>query len=363
MGKQKFSKIVINGRFLSQRLTGVQRYALETVLALDSMVDMITIPVELVVPQNTKSNELNLKNIKVVVWGKRQGILWEQLDLAQYIHKNRALGVHLCNSVPILTPKGLVCIHDITYKVNPQFITTKHLFLARLWHLMQYKIGSKKSLHIFTVSNFSRNQICDVYKVSKEKISVAYNGWQHFSTQIEPPDNLDKFPQLSEKQYFFSLATMAKNKNFSWIVESAKNNPLQKYVVAGNIDLKKLGDTVGSELPQNMICLGYVTDNDAKILMKHCKAFLFPSLYEGFGIPPLEALAMGARVVCSNAACLPEVFGSSVHYINPLDASVDLNNLLKEPVDLAKTVLDKYSWKNTGKVYFDRILQVLQEDI
>lgn len=357
---KKYNCIIINGRFLTQKLTGVQRYALETIKGLDNISKDIPLDIYLAIPSTTKIASLSLTNIKIIRLGKYSGIKWEQIELAKYIKKQKALGIHLCNSVPIFSPKGIVCIHDITYKVNPQFITTKQLKLTRLWNLLQYNIGSKKSVHLFTVSEFSKKQIIETYKIPSSKITVAYNGWQHFNTKIDAPDTLETFPMLKNKEYYFSLSTMAKNKNFSWIVESALKNPNSTYAVAGNVDVKKFGNNLGSQIPKNMYCLGYVSDNDAKILMKHCKAFLFPSLYEGFGIPPLEAMAMGAKVICSNTSCLPEVFENCVHYINPYDSNINLDDLLNQKIEDPNKILNKYSWKKTAQIYKDEIFKLIK---
>jgi glycosyltransferase involved in cell wall biosynthesis len=84
--------------------------------------------------------------------------------------------------------------------------------------------------------------------------------------------------------------------------------------------------------------------------MKNCKAFLFPSIYEGFGIPPLEALSHGTKIIISNAACLPEIYGDCAYYIDPYDYEVDLEKLLKCEVKPPDECLSRYSWEKSAKI-------------
>lgn len=91
--------------------------------------------------------------------------------------------------------------------------------------------------------------------------------------------------------------------------------------------------------------------------MKHCKAFIFPSFYEGFGIPPLEAMSAGAPVIISDRASLPEVFGGSAHYVDPNNPAVNFDRILSENTEPAENVLKKYSWSKTAK----RVLSVISE--
>ncbi len=99
-------------------------------------------------------------------------------------------------------------------------------------------------------------------------------------------------------------------------------------------------------------------------LYSDCKAFIFPSLYEGFGLPPLEAMAAGARVIVSNASCLPEIYGHSVCYIDPYNTDVELSELLalqKNNVQFKEDILNRYSWEKSAE-RLHKIMKMIAEE-
>lgn len=125
----------------------------------------------------------------------------------------------------------------------------------------------------------------------------------------------------------------------------AKKNPMDDFAVAGSINKKIFAEGLGFECPDNMYLLGYVTDEEAKTLMRDCKAFLFPSFYEGFGIPPLEAVSAGAKkVVVSDIPVMHEIFGETANYINPVK-----NEKISVLHDIQRDVLNKYAWSLSAK--------------
>ncbi len=92
-----------------------------------------------------------------------------------------------------------------------------------------------------------------------------------------------------------------------------------------------------------------------KALYKNCKAFLFPSIMEGFGIPPMEALFNGVPIIISNTSSLPEIYEDCAHYIDPYKYDYSLDELLKEPVASSDKVLNKFSWEKSAKQWYELI--------
>lgn len=336
--------VAINGEFMVRTMTGQERFAYETVLCLDRIIEKDA--AVLVVPEYTQRT-IDLKNIRIVRYGRLKAQMWEQINFAYYIMKHRMVSLNLCTIFPLLKP-GAVCIHDISYKVNPQYFRNLYGRLSAIWHRLHYWVAAKRASCLYTVSEFSREQICDVYGVSQDKIKVIYNGWQQFLQVGEDESIFDDYPELVKGQYYFAVGSLVPNKNFEWIVQMARKTPQARFAIAG----KMMGYSEKNNMDKvdNVIMLGYVSDERMKSLMRNCKAFLFPSKFEGFGVPPLEALSVGAPCIVSNASCLPEIYGDSVHYIDPEKTDVDLEALLKQPVADSEAVLKKYDFAKTAEI-------------
>ena len=103
---------------------------------------------------------------------------------------------------------------------------------------------------------------------------------------------------------------------------------------------------------------GYLSDGEVKAILSECKAFIFPSYFEGFGLPPLEALSCGAQIIISNSTCLPEIYGKSAHYINPDEPNVDLERLLEEPVANSQEILHSLTIEKSAKQLYKVIKSV-----
>jgi glycosyltransferase involved in cell wall biosynthesis len=321
--------------------SGVDRYAYNIVQELDGL--CAGKDIEILIPPHV-SNVPEYKNIKKVF--AKSGKFWTQGVFGTYARLHGCVPVNLCNEVSVIAPKGIVCLHDVCYAESEElFPQIKDYPRDEIdWFNKIYQRIKKKAEQIITVSEFSKGRIVDRLGIARNKIAVIGNGWQHFSEVKQDENVLEKY-SLQEKSYFFTVSSPNKNKNLSWVLECAKANPEETFVVAG----KNLERIIESEECQNVIYIGFARDEQMKTLMAHCKAFIFPSYYEGFGIPPLEALSTGCRIIVSDRASLPEIFGDSAVYISPDDPYVNLAELLAQKVSDGREILERYSWKNSAR--------------
>lgn len=339
--KEKFA---INGRFLTQKITGVQRFEREIVRSMD----LIVAPGEvcILVPKEYDKSYI-LENIQIIVIGKTKGILWEQKDFCMYLIKHHLTGINLGNVAPLIKP-DIVCIHDVKLVRNPKWFSWRYV----IWSKINYHNALMRGKLVLTVSNFSKTEIKTIYPNAKVDIAVIDEGWQHMIRIREDLETLKKYGVEKDK-YFFSLYQSIPNKNFEWILKAADKNKKDVFVVSGwNYKKTNISDINESDLlcRENIKVLGYISDEEMKCLITNCKAFIFPSLYEGFGLPPLEALSLGTKVMVMDIPVMRENFGDSVQYISNENHEIVIDTTIK-----GEDALKRHSWDNGANIIMDKI--------
>lgn len=303
--------IFFNGRFFSQRITGIQRYARETLLELDKLVAgqpnrgfnlKVLTPKGVIAPSFTA--------IEVEECGNFQGHLWEQIDLPWRV--GSSLLFSFCPTGPLFKKRQIITIHDLAVFRIPEAFSRSF----RLWYKLVYSVIARRSELILTASRFSAEEINQCLDVPLDKIRITTEGWQHLQQVSEDTDILKRF-ELENKAFVLAVSSPTPNKNFAAIVQAFKllGSSAPYCVAAGKVDIKVFNDAdVSMETIQT---LGYVTDAELKCLYKNAACFLFPSFYEGFGIPPLEAMANGCPVLAANIPAVKEVCADSALYFDP----------------------------------------------
>lgn len=338
--------IVVNSRFLTQQITGVQRFAVELCKRLKSLNSDVVFVAPKAIVLNDEAEYLEVKIV-----GNHVGHLWEQYDLPRWLRKHGSpLLLNLANTAPMFYKNKIVTIHDVAFKFCPQSYSKK--FLLAYDFIIPRIIKSSKL--ILTVSNFSKSEIVKYYSVQQSKVDVIYNSVDaSFISEGE----------VAEPNYFLAVSSLNYRKNFIYVLKafnkfSASNKEFKLYIV-GDLKSDSFGEIDLSQYKSNpnILFLGRVSDEELKSLYKKAFGFIYPSLYEGFGIPPLEAQATGCPVICSNVSSLPEVFEKSVLYCDPykeetlVDCMVKLEDreVRSQLVSKGRDNLNRFSWENSAE--------------
>lgn len=338
--------IVVNARFLTQNVSGVQRFAFEISCQLKKLYhdDILFLA-----PSNIIRSNYTEQLVPKLI-GKYTGYIWEQYELPHYLRKNGSpLLINLCNLAPVAYKNKISTIHDITFVKYPKDYPIRMRWIYNILIPFILKTSSK----IVTVSNFSKDEISDYYKISKDRISVVYNA---VNASFSPKRN----EQMLREKYILAFASTGENKNFEMIMssflevtEQCKN--LKLYIVG---ECHRDRKYAVYKKCKNIIFKGRVNDDELISLYSNAIVFLYPSLYEGFGIPVIEAQTCGCPVIASNVSTFPEIVGTSALCLEPhnrksfVNAIISLCNdveLRDKYIKLGFENVSRFSWQKSGE--------------
>jgi glycosyltransferase involved in cell wall biosynthesis len=257
--------------------------------------------------------DLELRKIEFSAVGTRTGHLWEQFDLPKFSSPGVLLSP--ANSGPIRHRRQIVVIHDAAIYKVPAGFTWKY----RLLHKVLDRVLARTA-RIATISEFSRGELTSTLSIPENEIIVAPNGTDHLTSLVPDADIMERF-NLTRGKYFITLGTSSVNKNIGLALKAFDllGRSDTKLVIVGKAAThiaaeQKLASTDG------VIHAGRLSDEQVLGLFTSATALLFPSRYEGFGLPPLEAMASGCPVIASTAQGVLEICGRAALHFPPDDA-------------------------------------------
>ena len=303
--------ITVNGRFFTRAPTGVDRYAAELLRAwLPQAVHAHT--VRALMPGKSEVKESHGLALEPVKVGALTGHAWEQLDLPR--HAGSSLLLNLCNTGPVARRRQLVVLHDAGTLANP----ATYSLPFRGWYRWMFGGLMRRAGIVATVSKFSAGELMSRIGGRAGNIELMPGAGDHILRTQADRRVIERLG-LSRCPYVLAVGSRTPNKNFTGVARAASllNDLGVKVVAAGGSNSRVFnGVDLSSE---SLVLAGYVTDGELRALYENAACFVFPSFYEGFGIPPLEAMHCGCPVIVSDRASLPEVCGQAALYCNPDD--------------------------------------------
>lgn len=341
------ARYAINGRSYGRRLTGQERLCREIVNCMDFYV--LKGEYVLYIPSNA-FDVPEFKNINIVKSKLGCFSLWDQFSYQWDCYRFDLIPISFTPIFPIFI-KGYVTIHDTCYNTEKQFFRSFRNRISRIYHLFFQFIAMHNSYGVFTVSDFSNQQLRKIYKHSLTPVVTITSGWEHVKRLNPSKEILEKY-SLKPYSYFFSMASNAPNKNFKWVLRTASLNPNERFIISG----KKVEELIVESQLENVAFLGYVSDDEMATLMKYCKAFIFPSTYEGFGLPPLETLYWHRPIILSDIPCFKEIYNGVAAFINPQTPVSNINDYVHEPNSvLLHNILKKHSFDYATRIILKEI--------
>ena len=265
--------------------------------------------------------------------------------------------------------KTAMSIMDLSFIHFPELFTKHDLFQLKNWT----KVSAKNTKKIFTISNFSRDDIIKTYKANPDKVVVTYLGIKsEFSKKVKYTNMEELKKKFGIKgNYILFVGTLQPRKNIVRLIEafSKVSDKNLQLVIVGKKGWQYdeiLSAPDKFNVSDRTKFLDFVTNEDLPSLYRNALCFVLPSLYEGFGLPVLEAMQYGCPVLASNVSSLPEAGGDAAVYFNPNDANdiaktiekvIKDEKLRQEMVKKGYNQIKKFSWEKTAQ----KTLKVLED--
>ncbi len=310
----------INARFLDRPVTGVERVARETLDALarhhldtdgvwSSLVGRIRF--RLIAPRAGQSRS-PWPNLPLHRTGRLSGHAWEQVNLALATRGDWL--VNLCNTGPLFKRHQLLFLHD----AQPVVIPENFSWSFRTWYRVLYHVAGRSAGGLLVNSEFTREELHQHLGLPKGKMTVAHPGIEHLRAEGASDGALDAYA-LPDGPFLLAVSSANPNKNFASVVEAIRQLGEQAppLVIVGQRHQAHFSEV---ELTSKKIThLGYVSDEALTALYRRAAGLVFPSFYEGFGLPPVEAMMNGCPVIAAKSSAIPEVCADAARYIDPHD--------------------------------------------
>lgn len=288
-----------------------------------------------------------------VIHGK---FLWSQIYLPYELYLNKDIDIYFspAHYLPRFCPvPQVVTIHDLAYLYFPKEFTKKDLWQLKNWT----EASIKKARQIIAVSKTTKKDIVKNYGVGEDKVSVVYNGYEKIAT--------GKAAEVKLKKYILFVGTIQPRKNLETLIDAfdkfVRINADFKLIIVGKKGwlYNDIFEKVKSlKLENKVVFTGHITDEELVGYYANAFCLTLPSLYEGFGIPVLEAMSFNCPVITSFSSSLPEIGGDACLYFDPKNSDdllekfsilLSNNKLRKELILKGKQRIKDFSWEKCGK--------------